>query len=656
MLNKRSRIILLEIIKQQNIKISDLVEKMHVSEKTIRGDLNDIDFFLSQKKMKKLVRQGKQGIMIEDDAVNVNFLYELINQKEVVKMSYLPEERILEMMYLMTMSEKPLIIDELADYLIVSKSTIVKDIEKFRIQYNDDQFQLKGNLEGMYLESDEMTLRQKVVHSYIYNMDRSDVVDIASLILDTDQKIPYRVYWHLFEDIDLNFIKECIEIIKTVLVIQLSDMKFLLLAGHLSVMIKRLMMRKQVEPTGDTYVISKASNLIDCLFIKIMDYVGYTINESEKEYIAYALYITSYSLYNLDFPINEGYLKKVTESFIANLEDSSEKSDIIYQDLSYAFQNEIRNIWIQRKLSIPVRKNVITLKDSFYTDMFNLVKLSSKPIDEMVNGKLNNDEIWILAYHLIDLNQRVHMQKSIQAVIVSNKSEELTSILINQLKELFLIDVAAVIGTMQLTSTLELLNIDCVISTMRLEIEGIQVHTIHPLLSAKDIEELKMYLPTYQRPMIKERKENLTKAMLLNEKTIVWNSNVKSTNQLFSYISDEWIKNGNTSEHTEKILSINCKKLNDQVFKDKRIAMVCVRLHELVKKSNLFVIKVNKPLWWNERQQEVELVLAVIVEDNHYHIPAMLDIYRAFNDEIEFDELCKQSDAQMLLDVLQKGE
>lgn len=124
----------------------------------------------------------------------------------------------------------------------------------------------------------------------------------------------------------------------------------------------------------------------------------------------------------------------------------------------------------------------------------------------------------------------------------------------------------------------------------------------------KDIEELKMYLPTYQRPMIKERKENLTKTMLLDEKTIVWNSDVRSTDQLFSYISDEWIKNGNTSEHTEKILSINCKKLNDQVFKDKRIVMVCVRLHELVKKSNLFVIKVNKPLWWSERQQEVEQI------------------------------------------------
>ena len=48
MIGKRARSIILEIIKKGEVKIQDLSGKYHVSERTIRSDLEEIDYFFEE--------------------------------------------------------------------------------------------------------------------------------------------------------------------------------------------------------------------------------------------------------------------------------------------------------------------------------------------------------------------------------------------------------------------------------------------------------------------------------------------------------------------------------------------------------------------------------------------------------------------------------
>lgn len=53
-------------------------------------------------------------------------IYRLINESRVVTASYSPDERLLELFYRLAMAKEPVRLTDLAEQLLVSKSTIVR--------------------------------------------------------------------------------------------------------------------------------------------------------------------------------------------------------------------------------------------------------------------------------------------------------------------------------------------------------------------------------------------------------------------------------------------------------------------------------------------------------------------------------------------------
>lgn len=605
---------------------------MRVSERMIRSDISDIEAFLRLRNMKLLQRIDKQTLTIKNDSTTVNLLYELVNQKDIVTSSYLPEERVLEILYRMAMCTSSITIDQLADQLLVSKSTVVKDLERIKQQYNSDNFYIKGNLEGMHIEGKEIEIRRRIVNSYIYNMDRSDVVDIAELILNADKKITYRVYWHLFEDVDLSFIKSCIEIIKTVFVIQLFDMKFLLLAGHLCILLKRMQDDNFIEPGEYRVTDSRCQILCNTLFNKIEHYVHKKLPESEKEYILYILYLANFSTYNLDYPFDQKEYKDVVHDFILHMKEVTNIDFSKIPNLDVSVANEIQNIYIQRVLKNPVTKNVITLHDEIYNRMFVSVRRASKVLNKFLNGSLKDNEIWLLAYHYISAYQRIYDSKKHRVLIVSNKSEELISLLVNHLLDIYDIEIIAVIGSMQLHQTLEIMQVDYIISTLQIEVSTIQTIVIHPLLNQKDIALLNTYLSTHKNYYAPSLKKEIQTKDLLDEKTCVRNICFHDTDTLFSYISKQWYDLGFITMPVTDLLRNSYEKLKVEICEDANIAIISVRVHEIVNKSSAFIVTLPEPMVWKENQQEVDIIVTVISTDNHNHIVASMELYDALQD------------------------
>ena len=64
-MKKRTREILIEIIKSEEITISQLAESFDVSERTIRNDLNDINDFLQENDLSMVSIGNKKKIQHE---------------------------------------------------------------------------------------------------------------------------------------------------------------------------------------------------------------------------------------------------------------------------------------------------------------------------------------------------------------------------------------------------------------------------------------------------------------------------------------------------------------------------------------------------------------------------------------------------------------
>ena len=96
-ISKRSRSIIIDVI-DGNTTTSILAVKYHVTSRMIINDLNSIDYFLESHGFKKLIK-SRDGKIKKYDDLNGELL-NLINSDDVVISSYLPEERILEIIYL----------------------------------------------------------------------------------------------------------------------------------------------------------------------------------------------------------------------------------------------------------------------------------------------------------------------------------------------------------------------------------------------------------------------------------------------------------------------------------------------------------------------------------------------------------------------------
>ena len=495
MLNGRSRNILLEIILHRLVRPKDLAGKFRVSERTIRMDLDDINFFLKQNRYPVLQNRGKQGVYFPGSKEETAGLYRLMNTKEIVMASYLPDERLLEILYTVACRKGPVKIEELAEQLLVSKSTVVKDLERLKLMYQTDFLRLQGTAVGIELIGDEAKIRRSIVNAFVYHMDKNAVRDVLKLFVSRGDPVTYRVYWRLFEVVDLDFVIECADMVESRLSVRLSDTKYLLLCGYLCMTIKRIGMGCPAgdgayDPAG-----SKTGQLAKELGQMLQKQCEVPVTGGELEFLRYILYSISYQSYLADHPVDEKEVAIIIQFMIDNVSASGYPCLQNDRLLKSGLKEEILELVVKRELNLPVSKNIISLKDQMYFDMYNLVEKSVFPLRAYMKRSLVENEVWRLTYHFIDGCLRHTAGSGKRVLIVSDKAKPLIRILENRLLSMFRVDIAASVGFRQMDRALQCYKPDCVVATMQIEVPGVETLTVHPLLSDKDIRKLTTHLP-----------------------------------------------------------------------------------------------------------------------------------------------------------------
>lgn len=656
MLNKRSRLILLEIIKKKYVSIRDLAKKMHVSQRTIRLDLQDIEYFLKVKKIAPLVYDSKGGIRIDYDNKVFNVLYELINQQDIVTSSYSPEDRMLELLYYISMSLIPLKIDDLADQLLVSKSTVVKDLEKIKSIYHTEMFSIQGTFEGMIIVGDELKIRQTIINNYIHSMDKDAVVDIAKFLYDDKHKIVYRVYWRLFESSYIPFITECVEIIKNSLIIQLSDIQFIQTVAHLSMMFKRIAMGRQITVSNPLYDTSIVDSVVDILHQKFRSYFNQDILETEKQYLRYIIYSISYDLYIIDHQNIVNDIENDVNDIIKIMKDklkiSDESDPVMYDGLI----KELKLIKVHQILGIASPKNIITLNNQMYKDIYQQLEKTVKEINRSDLQRLNPDELWRIAYYFIDAYQRERQNKKQRIIIVSDKSQEVISILKNRLYSLFNIEIVAASYPLQAQGIIKRIEFDYVISTLDIGFEGYKVLRIHPLLSDDNIMFLKAYLSTHTQKTNQYNKFSYVEPwQLIDQSMVRINTTHELVEDIIKDIYSSLYSSGCILEQYGQLLLHNLRKMNDYTFLNDGVVFINVRIHELTKKTAIILLKNKKPVMINRSGVKADIFMVMVTKDNSQHYKVAAQVLKTLRNNADVLKIRNSTDINTIRDIL-KGE
>lgn len=564
MLTKRCRSITLDIIKKPS-KLSELAHKYKVSERTIRKDLDSINYFLTQSNFSKITKDSEKNYCLSLEKENTKIIFKLVNNHEAITESYSNKERLLELFYILSNSSTPLKLDYIASILFVSKRSVINDIESLRKTLAPYNITVPGSQEGISLKGNEINIRLALVTLFFENMDKLIISDLTKLIKQKDFITSYKVYWRLFENVDLFHIIEVVESTKNYLSIHLSDYAYLYSIACFSLALKRHKNMNSSTTYNHTNPTTKQiiNNLFEHLFKDTKD-----ISEKEKDYIFEILLRLSH-----DFYLYEVKDSNIKFSQFKSVEFNTKISEFYHIDqvTKDNIKKEIIKIYITNKLNYNEDKNIIELNDDFYKKIYNKVK---EIISECQFGfDFNNDNYWQIAWHIINYEQTKHSTKK-NVVIVSDKPTSLNEILIKNLNRLFDIEIIGITSLNQLDKYKDFYSIDYYISTLNIPVTN--VLKVHPLLSTSEINYLKQYLDTYTNEKSSTNDEIETYSYILDN---------GKTEDVLKFI-DDTVQTQNIIGHS--ILEI----LKDNYYKTKAHPLILnntvifnLREHEIVKKN-----------------------------------------------------------------------
>lgn len=558
MLNKRCRSILLEIIKQPHTT-DELAHMYHISNRSIRNDINEINFFLVQNNFPRITKNSnKQWLFLNNDTTE-KIIFSIVNTPENVTTSYTKNERILELFYKLASQQGSIKIETLANELLVSKSSIIKDIEELKKILQPYLVNISGSNTGIELVGSENAVRISLLNIFFSKLDKKQIYDLIQLIDNPDSITSYNVYWRLFENVDIDLVKNQVENLKYYFSTHLSDFMYLYTYAAISLMYKRK--EKQDK------------NFIEIKYPKILKIIlnNISLNPNDNDYIFHICLQICPSLYLMQFkdPIIHLLEEKCSDLF--------KKIESVFfrkltTDEQMILQRELLYIYIEKRIMHLEFSRVIELDDKLYHSIFEKIEMILQELS--LPFSFTNDDIWRITWHIIPWTQTNYSKK--QVLIVSDKPQSLIQILIQTLKQKFDIEIIGVTSLLQMKKYFNYYKIDYILSTMNIT-NTTNVLKVHPLLQEKELNYLKRFLDTH------EQQANL----ISSSNFVTYHIKIcieKEIDEIFTELDHTLIQNNIISHSISKLLMNYFIKIN-KPFIYKNTLILNLREHEIINQN-----------------------------------------------------------------------
>lgn len=496
-LTKRHRE-LIELLIQSNgvITTSDLAQHFSVSSRAVRYDLDVVAEWFTDRDT-ALERIPGKGVLLKANPIERRFLAEALAKMDKGRAVLSGHERELWLMLRLFQSNRPLTLEQLAEQLSVSKNTVLKDLNRL-----ENDLQLKGlRLErktnsGFFLKGDENTLRNAAVDTLRQLIDMDKFITTHRL---SDSALPLG---ELFDSQLLRTAEAVVSMAEQLTGVSYSDNAIALLVLHIAVAIMRTQsnapirmaeeQKQQIMSLKD-YSIAKemAAHMQSTLDIFLSeDEVAYLALHVSSAKVAPGTIHGSYSLGEDDPEISNLVIRLV--SMAENHLGVQLAGD--YQLLvGLAYHLRIALHRLTNKMPIV---NPLTQQMQFRFPL--IFEVSRRIANELGNGlgvRINDDEVAYLAMHLGAAYER-SMQSGYlaRALVVCGAGIATAQMLISRLRGLLPELQLSGPVTLAEAKVLKSKEYDFVISTVDLQIEGINVVKVNPLIDDADLDLLKRML------------------------------------------------------------------------------------------------------------------------------------------------------------------
>lgn len=493
-MNSRLREII-KLLKNINVPMTSvqLSTVLNVSSKTVRNDIKELNSLTRKYNMQIEAYRGKGYLLhIKDEATFNRFLQDYIKE-EAIMVPTEPDERVNYLIERILLQTDFLKIEDLAEELFVSRSTLQTDLKTVRafLKQYELSIEHKPNY-GIKVIGKESYIRF-CISEFIFNQNPI-------------QKEDHSHWLKILPEDELELIKH--SILKNLRSHQIiiSDISLQNLITHLAIACKRIQEDKPVKIVRDE--LNKIRNIKEFLVAKeiIQDIeAGLKVSFSENEVAYLTIHLQGTKLSK---PVNE--MEKVKAVVIGDEVYDLAVNMVKRIDAKYAFElsgdeDLLRNLSLHLKPAINryryqmnIRNPMLEEIKTKYPLSFEAALIGTDVIYEKMNITVNEDEIGYLALHIEVAQERLKKVKShvSRCLIVCASGRGSAQLLSYKLKDRFGEDLD-VLGTTEYYNLnyhcLE--NVDFIISTIPIQQElGVPVIYVSTILGDNDVTEVERKL------------------------------------------------------------------------------------------------------------------------------------------------------------------
>lgn len=372
----------------------------------------------------------------------------------------------------------------------------------------------------------------------------------------------------------------------------------------------------------------------------------------------------------------------------------SRKEEMLQEGLYKHLVGLINRVKSDIQIVNPLKENV----KKNYGNIYSAIRHFTPSIEQVTGKQITEDEIAFLTIHFSTsvsaINQDLHY--IYKAVVICNHGVATGKLLSENLKELFNIEVLAVLSSREL-DLIEKLDVDLIFSTVAIHYSKKPVLELEPIIKEESKKRITSFLNTNQKlkrlvnhqdstqlfyALIEtieksggEVSGNIYKELemlfdqnhltinkkeiqpmledVLKDSNILLNEQVTTWEDSFRRVSEPLIKEKIIEPRYVTAMIDSVKEYGPYIVIGKYIALAHARPEDGVNSLGISVATIKEPIaFGNEENDPVKIIFCLAAVDSYSHLNIMKSLIELINDEEKIDRLSGETDIERFKEIL----
>lgn len=656
-MNARQKKLLKILINEEDyISVDQLMDQLAVSKRTVHNDLCKVEDFLSDYHI-ELKRKSKHGVKIEASvSKKESLLYYLDIHKEETDILSTKIRRMKIYSRLLSNNEGTSL-NKLADEFMVSKTSIVSDLDIIEKQVQKFNLSLIKDRKGTRIEGNEIDIRHALSQL---------ASDFVQLEFEEDQiepkvsRLDLSTYYRLKNLFNIDAIEKIEKIISEAeqrLGYVINDLSYVNLITHLLILIKRvdndtLYTKETAKQIYQAEVIDKTMAIANYIAVAIAQDIDEYIElpEGEVQYIHQYLVCSGIQSDFMHLNI-ENHLLDIKEEHIELVNQLIEFVSVAIhcplqedKELKISLMTHIVPLLQRIKYHVKLDNPLINEIKVQYSAMFSIITLAVEMIDNQTLHNLSQDEIGFLTIHFQAAVERSMQQKNV--IIVCPEGIGFSRLIAHRIERFISSIVIKDIVSLNQLQQIDLKEIDFVISTVPIKECAKPVVLVSSFLSEMDIRGINNFLVDH----VSEQKQYYQHLGKIIDETVVHvQLDFDNKDDVLSYLCDELHKHHYVSENYKESVFRREKIMATDLGNN--IAIPHGSEKEIIK-SKIVIATLKKPILWNQHQVQIIFMIAMNMKEPQVTKNTLKDLYAVMDNKQAMQVLLEAKDAKDVIEYL----